>query len=671
MTTSTIEELKFKADECFASGDWSQSENFYNQAIEIIESGADNSNSLLLAQLLNGLSNLLYLKERHDDAKKCCEQVLSLIEEFKIDKHDLHIESLLRMAETMSFYENMEETLQYLEDAENICKSKKGATDPKLATILSTRAAFVLSSEDQDSFGNVDQLISEAENILKSNDIKSGEDLANVLSTKAICFQLDGVVDLAQTYYVEALEALENEPYSSCFGEACFGYATLRATDSRFGESVKFLIDQIEKKEVKIGKDHPILKRAISALALTYSACGELEEAEIQAQRYNQIVEMMGNPGGELKIDCLRILIDILQQQSRLSEAQVLLARANDIAESIGNTSILIRLSMDFARLKLDLGEYDEGINLYQKALNIVKKSKGENHFETAICLGALGNAYFTNNQFKQAEEAIKESIELSSKQEEFFENLIGPDNYRNLGLIYLHQTKLDQAEDAFLKALSILESTNKEDTLQAAETTKNMGELYEVKEEFELARIHYERALGLTKKILGSNNFEVADYISYVADLLKRQKNFQEAEAFYKEALSILESTLGPVHPRTCNLLQRFGEVFIEQEDYEQAKGYFMKALTGMEQTLGSGHPDVGYTSYCLGATYHWMERYVDAEKYYRRALTIKENQLGKKHIDLKTIIEPLIAVLQSQGKQEQATSLNQRIIEITGYEH
>ena len=671
MTTSTIEELKNKADECFASGNWSQSEQLYNQAIEIIESSADSQNNPVFIEILNALSNLLYLKERHEDARECCAKNLSLLENSDTDMHDLHIESLIRMAETMSFYENMEETLQYLNYAEEICKNHKSATDPKLATILSTRAAFVLSSEDQESFGNVDQLIKDAEDILEANDIKSGEDLANVLSTKAICFQLDGVVDLAQTYYVEALKALENEPYSSCFGEACFGYATLRATDSRFGESVKFLIDQIEKKEAKIGKDHPILKRAISALALTYSACGELDEAEIQAQRYNQIVEMMGNPGGELKIDCLRILIDILQQQSRLSEAQVLLARANDIAEAIGNTSISIRLSMDFARLKLDLGEYEEGINLYQKALDIIKQSKGENHFETAICLGALGNAYFTNNQFDQAEASIKESIELSSKQEEFFENLIGPDNYRNLGLIYLHQNKLDKAEDAFLKALSILESTNKEDTLQAAETTKNMGELYEVKEEFELARIHYERALGAARKILGSNNFEVADYISYVADLLKRQKNFQEAEAFYKEALSILEATLGPVHPRTCNLMQRFGEVFIEQEQYEQAKDYFVKALTGMEQTLGSSHPDVGYTSYCLGATYHWMERYVEAEKYYRNALTIKENQLGKKHIDLKTIIEPLIVVLQSQGKQEQAASLNRRMIEITGYDH
>ena len=38
----------------------------------------------------------------------------------------------------------------------------------------------------------------------------------------------------------------------------------------------------------------------------------------------------------------------------------------------------------------------------------------------------------------------------------------------------------VEEAEDAFLKALSFLETTKMEETLQACETLRNMGELYE-----------------------------------------------------------------------------------------------------------------------------------------------------------------------------------------------
>ncbi|MCA9817323.1 MAG: tetratricopeptide repeat protein, partial [Cyanobacteria bacterium HKST-UBA01] len=96
----------------------------------------------------------------------------------------------------------------------------------------------------------------------------------------------------------------------------------------------------------------------------------------------------------------------------------------------------------------------------------------------------------------------------------------------------------------------------------------------------------------------------------------------------------------------------------------------YFVKTLTRMEQTLGSNHPDVGYTSYCLGATYHWKSMPSRAESYYKKALSIKEEQLGLKHHDLATILEPLIDVLNSQGKQAEAGSYNRRMNELTGYD-
>lgn len=672
MTSENIESLNEKANRCFMSGDWARSEELFLSAIEEFKSlKEDQVPNLKEVILLLDFAKLLSQKERNDDCLNVLKKALSILDKDYPDQLNLRIQANIRMAETLSFYEDIDETMNFLDKARELVEIEPDRFQSNLVSILSTSAAFVLSNENPEKHLKAEVFLQEAEALIAANSIASGEDLCNFHSTRAISLQLKGCVEEAQKYYIKALDCIEDELDSPGFGEACFGYATLRATDSKFRESLDFLKQRISARELKIGKDHPILKRAISALALTYSACGQLDEAEIEAQRYNQVVEMMGNPGVELKIDCLRILIDILQQQSRFSEAQALITRANDLAESIGNKAVQVRLLMDLARLKLDLGDFQDAVDLYKKALNLTLEIKGEDHFETAICLGLLGNAYFATHDYEEAEKNIKKSIALSSKQEEFFGNLLGADNFRYLGLVCLQQNKLDEAEDAFLKALAMLESTDMEETLQLAETLKNMGELYEAKGELEEAKRHFENALALVRKILGDCNFEVADYITCLADIARKQKSFKEAEDLYNQALEIFESTLGPGHPRTCLVLQRFGEISIEQSNYDEAEKFFESALKKMEQTLGTNHPDVGYTSYCLGATYHWKEMPSRAEKYYRKALAIKEVQLGYKHTDLVTIIEPLIDVLVSQGKHNDANTFNKRMIDITGYKH
>ena len=675
MNPTTIEELKEKANECFISGDWAEAEKYFRAGLEQLEENHSLPVEGAMAFMLD-YSRLLYLKERNEECRDLCLKILDLAEKNSSNPatQTILVPTCLRLAETLSFFEDLDQTLIYLKRAANLADHTDLNLNPDylsiLVTILSTHAAYLLSGEDPGRFAESESLIEKAEELAQEYGITSGEDLANLYSTKAISIQLRGDIEEAQKYYILAIDALEDSPLSACFGEACFGYATLRATDSKFSSSLEFLEEQIASKEKRTGNDHPILKRAIAALALTYSACGELDEAEIQAQRYNRIVEMMGEPGVELKIDCLRILIDILQQQSRFSEAQVLLSRANDLAEATGNQAILVRLLMDMARLKLDLGDFQGSVELYEKSLAITTRLKGPDHFETAICLGLLGNAYFAVHDFARAEQYIRQSIELSSRQEEFFGNLLGADNYRYLGLVCLQQDKLEEAEDAFLKALAMLETTDMAQTLQEAETLKNMGELSEAREDLEGARRYYEKALKLARSILGDNNFEVADYISCLADIARKQSRYEEAEEMYGKALNIFEQTLGPGHPRTCIVLQRFGEIAIEQSKYDEAEEYFVKTLTRMEQTLGSNHPDVGYTSYCLGATYHWKSMPSRAESYYKKALSIKEEQLGLKHHDLATILEPLIDVLNSQGKQAEAGSYNRRMNELTGYD-
>jgi len=668
MTPTEIESLRTRAREEFEKGLWKESEATYSQLVG--DGQSDENADMDTVRTMIDYSRLLYLKERKQECKELCIRIVDLLENSFPEEIELKIEAMLNLLDALSFYEGRDYSDRIIKEATDLARSRTNPEDRLLASVLCSAAAVALSHDDRERFSDAESLIDEAAEILALEPVTEGEEYANMLSARAICEQLKGNVEFAERCYQESLAALDNYPLSPVFSEACFGYATLRATDSKFAESIVFLEQQIKSREMKIGYDHPILKRAVSALALTYSACGELDEAEIQAQRYNKMVEMMGNPGPELRIDCLRILVDILQQQSRFSEAQALLTRAYDIADTIKDEGVNVRLLMDLARLKLDLGLFPEAVNMYERALSITRRLKGPEHFETAMCLGLLGNAYFAVRDYERAESTIAESIELCGKQEEFFGSLLSADNYRYLGLVRLQQKKFDDAEDALLKALSVLSSTGMESTLHAAETQKNLGELYDARGDSATAKFHFERALDLAKDILGPNNFEIADYLLYLADIFRREDDYTEAEKLYNQALSILEKTLGPGHPRTCTLLQRFGEIAIERSNFKDAEGYFEQALMRLEQTLGTSHPDVGYTCYCLGATYHWLKEFTRAERYYRRALDIKEQQLGQEHKDLATIIEPLIEILFHLHREAEANSFQRRLNQLTSYD-
>ncbi|MBZ0189703.1 MAG: tetratricopeptide repeat protein, partial [Candidatus Obscuribacterales bacterium] len=495
MSTLNIDSLKTKAKEEFETGLWKEAEGSYCLAMKTID---DNNAEITIESIkvMIDFSRLLYLKERKQECKELCIKIADLLGRNFADDIELKIEALLNLLDALSFFEGREYSDQIIKEATELARNRAKPGDRLLASVLCSSAAVALSHDDNDRFEEAEALIDEAAAILEVEQIEDGEELANVLSARAICEQLKGNVETAEACYQKALISVENSPLSPIFSEACFGYATLRATDSKFSESIIFLEQQIRKKELAIGDDHPILKRAVSALALTYSACGELDEAEVQAQRYNRIVEMMGDPGPELRIDCLRILVDILQQQSRFSEAQALLTRAYDIADTIKDEGLNVRLLMDLARLKLDLGLFPEAVSMYERALAITTRLKGPDHFETAMCLGLLGNAYFAVREYEKAEKTIKKSIKLCGKQEEFFGSLLSADNYRYLGLVCLQQKKFDQAEDALLKALSVLSSTGMESTLHAAETQKNLGELYDARGDSETAKFHFERAL-------------------------------------------------------------------------------------------------------------------------------------------------------------------------------
>lgn len=650
----------------FKDGVWDKAEEAFSDALKEVRN-EDGAVDLKYVQLMLDLAELLILKERKSDCKTLLNETIELLEKSYPDEKSLLLDASLAYVDALSMCDQFEDANPYIVKALELSDTPEGLKNGKYVQALATRAAGYLAQEE---FENAEPVIEEALEVCTANSITEGEAVCVTMLLKGLYLHLSGQLEESENVFRKAIESVAKDDYSRSFQDVCFGFTTLLISQSRFPDAISFLNEEIDRREKKTCRDHPLLKRAITSLAVANAAYGDLDEAEVQAQRYLRLVESMGNAGSELRIDCLRCLIDILVEQSRYPEVEVLLNRANDILENVADDYIKANLISDLARLKVELGQYEEAERLCTRALALTRQMKGDDHLETAMCLSILGSAYFSNRKIKEAEEAYREAIALIEQHHHFFTSFVGAENYRNLGIILTQIGKHEEAEEMFLKILAFHAKNPGSLKVQVAETHRNLGELYEVQNKNHEALNQYELAFKIAENIYGPENNELSDYICYLADIHRKQHRFDEAETLYKQALSILENTLGPQHPKTCTLLQRFGEMAIEKGEYANAEQYFNSALLRLEQTLGTIHPEIGYTCYCLGAAYHWQEKLPQAEKCYKRALEIKEKQLGPNHKDLANIIEPLIDILNHQGRSTEASALHRRMNELSSYD-
>lgn len=663
-----------KAKQSFLDGHWREAEQAYCDAIDSVKKNGNDEGAaptivdLAYVPLMLEYAELLILKERKHDSRTLLQEIINLIEDLYPDEDALLLDAYLAYIDALSMCDDFAEAEPYIDQAVEIAEENPAhIKNGKYIQALTTKAASHLAQEQFEEAGPV---IDACLEICTEHGITKGDAVCSALLFKGLLLHLGGDIENSEKTFLRGLETVKDESHSRSFQDVCFGYTTLLISQSRFTDAIEFLNKQIGLREKATSPDHPLLKRALASMAIANAAYGDLEEAEVHAQRYHRLVEMMGNAGAELRIDCLRTLVDILVEQSRYAEAEVLLNRANDILENLQDNYVKATLISDVARLKVELGLYDEAETLCQRALAMTTEIKGEDHIETAMCLSILGSAYFSNRKINEAEATYRKAIDLIERHHHFFTSFVGAENYRNLGIILTQQKKFEEAEQMFLKILAHHEKNNGQLQVQMAETHRNLGELFEAQNKNHEALGQYEIALAIAKNIYGEDNAEVSDYICFLADIHRKTACFAEADELYKQALKLLENTLGPQHPKTCTLLQRFGEMAIEKKEFIVAEEFFMAALQRLEQTLGTMHPEIGYTCYCLGAAFHWQEKLPRAEEFYKRALAIKEKQLGRTHGDLANIIEPLIDILAHQKKYPEVEGLQRRMIEIRSYD-
>ena len=235
--------------------------------------------------------------------------------------------------------------------------------------------------------------------------------------------------------------------------------------------------------------------------------------------------------------------IDELFSQNRGKDAEELMKQSIVQAMEEEDHNGLLTMLNELLGYYRETSQVEASYQLAGRALSLAGQMGLEGTIPYATTLLNVANAYRAGGR-------LEDSLDCFLKTKEIYDRLLEPQDmlvaslYNNMSLLYQEMKRFEEARNALLAALRIVE--NKEEA-------------------------YYELA---------------ATYTNLAATCLELQED-KEAEQYFKEAIEILEAH-GIENAHYSAALASLGTFYYKKGAYAEAAGVFEKAMVCMKQSLG-----------------------------------------------------------------------------------
>jgi tetratricopeptide (TPR) repeat protein len=239
-----------------------------------------------------------------------------------------------------------------------------------------------------------------------------------------------------------------------------------------------------------------------------------------------------------------RLLGDLVRAEASLKEALQIVASefgeaSEPVADARNNLAVLYKAC----------GRFDEGLELYQQALNSVVKLHGEDCLSSAVIYHNIGGILHAKGDFDSAEQPGRRAWEISRR-------LLGEDDPRTLfdavayAAILDGLQRYDESEAIYRRALVIFEKTFGPEHYEVASNLHNLAAVLGARGDLDQAEKLYLRALAIKEKVVGAESPDAALTRNNLGALLNLKGRPSEAAAMLRSAVEILQDRLAADHP-------------------------------------------------------------------------------------------------------------------------
>ncbi len=239
--------------------------------------------------------------------------------------------------------------------------------------------------------------------------------------------------------------------------------------------------------------------------------------------------------------------LDNFFMEKKIDKAELFLKDTLSKAEAAEDFGLIIAACNELGGLYRVLSRYDEGMPLYEKALESLRRigaADSENYATTLINYATI--------------------LSMSGRQEE--------------------------ALDKYKEVVRILQSHGAEGDYRMAALYNNMSGLYQARDDFNAAAAYLHKALLILKNLTDAE-IETAVSCSNLASIYIVLGNMQDAENYAKQAVEIFHAEAAEDDVHYSAALCTLGEVYFAKGEYAEAEELFSEALRLIARDYGTSN--------------------------------------------------------------------------------
>ena len=294
------------------------------------------------------------------------------------------------------------------------------------------------------------------------------------------------------------------------------------------------------------------------------------------------------------------------------------------------------------------IASYKTSLKYYYRAISLLESHNSESSYQLAICYNNIGLVYSHQGKYQEAQNYLKLAHKLHEKDSLRHLGLEFVVNLNNIAEVYKQTGDFTEAivhhKEAVARFNDILKSHISDSSFVfAPRTMEILWNTYINWAEIERTLKHYDSAIKLLTDMQNNYHFaSIGDNPIYARSLNNLGMAYYEkgdtlnAMKCYKHSLSIYTKLYSGGHPILGTLYNNMGEIYRTGGSANLALEFHTKALETRELFLGEIHPLVAQSHNNIGLALNDLMRYNEALTCFERALGIYNNVQSKNDEDI-----------------------------------
>lgn len=610
-------------DIAFAQAEYSPALAYYEQALQIRQSGLDSGNLLINRSLLRVGRGYLAL-QRTTEAETFVERAVSGFEKLAPDSPELG--TALAYLSKIYFDTNRIDKAVFADRRRLQIYEALGDRDD--LAILKARLSLNAGLSRQ------------AQVLLSQNDYSGAEPILT-----------------------EAIKLIDPPPAGK---EALFGglqalLGSLYEKQRRYAEAEPYLLRALDYRSKIAGPADAEMPTMLYNLASLYGNLRRPEDTISYAVRAIAWFDENKQENSTLGLVLLN-LARAKQQLGRWADADTAFLRAMDVLDRFlpETDPQRVNVRIEIGTLRTGQERYGDAEEIYQSALQAEPKLARPATGWRSTALAHLGMVYREQARYPEAERLLLEAVGLEETAGSERTVSLGQ-RLTELASIYRRQNRYADAESALLRTLAL-----NQPKLDRAAALNSLGVIYTTIDQYEKAEGVLNEALAIRSKELAANNFFTAETIGNLATIDTWRGHHAEAETKLRHVLEVIDALDQSRFSNAALYSSLLSQTLVNQGKLDEADTLIQRALELYQQRLGPAHPRFGGALKTLASIEVLRGRDSDAETHYRQALAIDEKAIGPQSAAVAGDLMNLVPLWKRAGKRQDARAAIERALEI-----